>query len=480
MRRDLNSSSKDKQEKLKVSNSTLRSLLRVQKKKTKEIKISRDNWKAKYMALKEASTIHTSSSGSVIQVKELTDHSKPTRYNYSTLLILLSLRLLSYSGCSLRACRHIIMQLYLVFELEHRPCPCHATIRMWACKFGYYQQKQLKKTGKWMIIADESMSLGENRVLLILGVRLDDFNYDCAIKSSDVEVLYFSTSSKWEGDKIAEVLKIIGNKIDISYVVSDRGNNLVKSYAQAMIEHIPDCTHALAKALEHYCERNKDASELLSQCGKLRQQWNMGKKTIYMPPSQRKKARFHNLQPVAKWAETTLKQMKYYPDEIRDKLTFLTDYQDAINEFHWITNFINSMNKKLKNEGFCIRQYKNLMLEIKLVKDKNSKMSEYAQKFILDIEKYFEELKGHLNKHQILYCSSDIIESTFGKMKYRSSPNSPFGMGEFACALVTLGKTYDREQVREAMEKTTEGNIADWKNENLAESIFHKRKRLAN
>ena len=396
------------------------------------------------------------------------------------MLIQLCLRLLSYSGLSFRSCRHVVFELLILFELSGAPCPSHSTIRMWACKYGYSQKDRKSSQGQWVLIVDESVSLGENKVLLILGHRIDTWGFRRVLTGQDIELLHFATSPKWEGGDIAEAIKGCTEDMDVLYVVSDKGNNLMKSYKAAGLCHIPDCTHVLAKALEHYCKKNINAADLLKQCGELRKKWNMGKKTVYMPPSQLKKARFHNLSPIAKWAEQALHEMDSYPEEVKAQLEFLPTMGGSIEEFGWICKFISSMNKQLKQNRFSLKDHRKLKEMIRQKRKESKNMSSQSETFLTDIEQYLRFLKERLPIAPTLCCCSDIIESTFGKMKYRTSPNTPFGLGEFAFSLVSLGKPIDKKEVKKAMENTTEQTVSNWKTDNLAESLFSSYPQVSN
>jgi len=446
-----------------------------ERKRNKELRSSRDNWKCKYKELSKR--ISKVAEGNI--ANSLTESYKPDRYKYSCVLITLCIKLLSYSGSSLRSSRHFIAQLYIVLEFETFDIPSHTTIRMWACKLGYYQNEfNCIDEGDWSLIVDESVSLGENRVLLVLGLRLDQWDFKYAARSQDIEVLHFGVSPKWKSEEISSILEGIMDKINVKYVVSDKGNNLMKSYKISDLLHIPDCTHALAKALEHYCKKCEEASSFLSQCGLLRQKWNMGKKTVYMPPSQRKKARFHNLAPITDWAKKVLVIIDTLPDEIQLHLSFLHEKQQWINEFDWINKMIQSINVILKTNGFNNKTYVDISKKIAARRLNKQEISCYGENFLIEIDNYLSSLDKIASCEQTLFCCSDIIESTFGRMKYRTSPNTPFGMTEFALAIASLGKSYNKEQVTQIMETVKEKDIKEWKADNLPPSLFEKKRAL--
>lgn len=74
---------------------------------------------------------------------------------------------------------------------------------------------------------------------------------------------------------------------------------------------------------------------------------------------------------------------------------------------------------------------------------------------------YLESLSK--KKEQIgadfLLCSSDIIESYFGKFKQKISPNSPHKLTEFIFTIANFSKNFIIQEVQNALEK-----IKDLKN----------------
>ena len=163
---------------------------------------------------------------------------------------------------------------------------------------------------------------------------------------------------------------------------------------------------------------------------------------------------------------------------MKEDLDFLQEMRPWIEEFCWINELIGTININLKKLGFHELLHKKLLQDIKRHRKIFSKRSTYAENFLVEVEEYLQELKAKLPNEQCLFCCSDIIESTFGRMKYRTSPNSPFGMTEFALAIVNLGKDFCNEQIIKAMENTKDKDILEWKRENLPPSLFEKRKEV--
>ena len=69
---------------------------------------------------------------------------------------------------------------------------------------------------------DESLILGGERILLILGISSDKIPLDGSVSHTGVEVLHVPSEKEWKAEPIITILTKIGNKGGVSYVVSDQ------------------------------------------------------------------------------------------------------------------------------------------------------------------------------------------------------------------------------------------------------------------
>ena len=442
-----------------------------QKKRITELTKSRDVWKSKYTAFQCKLKAEVIKQDPDIFNK----NGKPENYKYPSLLISLCMNIMSYSGSSLRSCKHFLTQLFIIFEIN--TCvPCHSTIRMWVCKTGYYNYHAEKDNdSEWVLIIDESVNLGASKAFVVLGINLNIWVFGKPIVQSDVELLFFEVVTESKKEYVRTVLEDLKKKYKIKYTVSDKGNNLLGAYGLIDFVHIPDCTHVLAKALEKYFKKDTIASEFLSMSGKLRQKWNMGKKTVYMPPAQRKKARFQNLSPLIKWGNKIQNIWTKIPDEIKKELSWIEINKKNFEELKIIDKFIDFISKELKTTGYSAKTANLIEQYISTL----PALSACGDIFIAEVRTYLSEIKEKSdNLGECLICCSDIIESLFGKLKYSVNTNSPFGMTEFSFALASIGNNNSAEHIKIAMENTTEKKIKAWKKKNIAPSLFQKKKAL--
>lgn len=179
----------------------------------------------------------------------------------------------------------------------------HSTVIQWIKRIGYYELNKSKKQGRWVIVIDESVMIGQARLLNIYGQLVENIPVDRALCLQDMESLYVSSRTSWKGDDIAIVLEQLKISLgEITYLVSDGGNNLMRACALTEIPHIYDITHYVALQYEYILKDNKDFTELSSMMGKMRRKGILSKIAHLLPPNQRTKSRFLNIDLVITWS----------------------------------------------------------------------------------------------------------------------------------------------------------------------------------
>jgi hypothetical protein len=411
------------------------------KKRLKEVTASRDNWKWKW----KWKNRHESG-----DLTKIVSGEKASRHRYSLDMNVLVVALNKYGGMSLRSCRHCLCCIFVCLGLRVNP-PSHSTIRIWLCKCGMYRvEKEQGKSGKYVVFVDESISFGSEKILLILGVCVENIEWGRSLSHEDMEVLYVGVSQEWKSEDIEAELSKIAQYHTIEYIVSDEGNNLRKAYKILYYKHIEDCTHIFANALKRIYDKDELFEQFRKLIGSLRQAWNLSKtKSQYMPPSMRGKMRFANIFPCVNWAEQMLQNWDYLEAEVQTKLVFLQEQKEFIETLIQIAQIFKMVCSKLKNSGFSLTQKQEILKELEGID-----AQENTAIFIGNCKDYLENLTEKSKQLEIeqLLCSSDIIESYFGKFKNKMNRNSRKGLTEFIFTIATFGKPYSKEEAKKALE----------------------------
>lgn len=425
-------------EKLQFQKQALQKENRFLKAKLKETQASRQVWKNKFKALGESKPL--------AKDEFLWQGIKAKHHSYSVLLFVFCGNMQAYGAMSLRACVHVLFCLQLAFG-SPKKLPSYSSIRVWVCKLGKYRiESEGISEEKWLYWIDESIHIGNEKILLVLGLPEKKLDFQRALSLPQMRVLYMEVATQWTGEQIAEVLQNLQAKFPLAYVVSDSGNNLKKSYRLANTLHIGDCTHVLSKGIEKCYKGHLLFEPFCKWAGELRKKWSLhSANKSYLPPSQRNKVRFANLFPLVKWAKKQLAQWDTLPEEIQEAFSFLCLHKEWVLDFWSIQEQLVKISLILKIEGYSLANRQRIEAIL------GGGQSKEHEIFSIVVKEYLADLAQKLGNREQLYCCSDVIESAFGKLKQKLPKNSP-ALSSFILTLASIGGQYQSSEVRKALE----------------------------
>ena len=94
---------------------------------------------------------------------------------------------------------------------------------LWVKKIGYFQlQLPKEKANDWIIIVDESIGIGQEKVLVVLGIRRSKIDFSRPLKVQDMIPVLVKSKEKWSGADIAEELEHVKHMLGtVIYAVTD-------------------------------------------------------------------------------------------------------------------------------------------------------------------------------------------------------------------------------------------------------------------
>ena len=441
------------------------------RRKIKDLQASRDHWKAKYQALQCEITAQRSGHGG-----QILPGPRPARHHYSLGVIQLCLWLRQQGNCSLETCAQLVG--YLLCEIggsDRRPC--RSSIRDWELKYAHHAlfETQYDPEEEWVLIPDESMCVGQECILLILGVPLSRYRFGQALCFSDVEVLFVGVARSWKAEQIEAQIQALQDKgIRIAYVVSDGGNALGKAFKNSQLARVADCTHAISNLIEKRYKKAPQFEAYSKACADWKRKVSMSKAAPYMPPRQRSKGRFLNLDSLAKWGgeinQLLKEESSWLVPNLDQELEWMAPFQGLIQEMNEVSQTKQDLFKLLKHQGFSeqIHQQARQLIEAQKPPDW----------FAKGLKEYLALLAQQAPQYDRRICCSDIVESFFGKYKNRYSTHPGRGLSQSALTIALYPKHFPQERMLRAMEQTTLQKLQRWREKHMPENIASKRKKL--
>jgi len=111
----------------------------------------------------------------------------PFHHQYSVDHIMLCLSFVLSAASSLRGASRCLETIITHLQLS-LPVPSWYTIRLWLLRLGYYKLTRPKEFATdWIWIVDHTIQLGEEKALVILGIRMREIPSDSCLKYENME-----------------------------------------------------------------------------------------------------------------------------------------------------------------------------------------------------------------------------------------------------------------------------------------------------
>jgi len=350
----------------------------------------------------------------------------------------------------------------------------------WVKKHGIsqFREKEFYRQQKWVLILDESIQFGNKKLFLVLAVPENRCSQSQALTYKDLTPLVLQVNNSWKSDDIIPVIKQHIDIEQISYCISDIGINLTSAIKSLNSTHVPDVNHKISLNIKQVFENNTVFKQYTKALSLLRAQKSMSKIARIVPPNQRIMNRFMNLTPLFEWGMKMilLLDSNHLTTEEKTTLSFLETYREFIIDTYKILTKLGNIQNILKSKGFSeitTQEVSKLYSEMK---------SDNSLQIIKELNTYFAELTGKIEDKpdKTICCSSDIIESCFGKYKEIVRSNKTVGISDLCLciAAMTGNNNSRRDRVQESMETVSINQVKEWKTKNIAKTLFAEKVEL--
>jgi hypothetical protein len=349
--------------------------------------------------------------------------------------------------------------------------------KLWVEKIGYARlQCPKEKADDWILILDESIGIGQEKVLVVLGIRRSKIDFTRPLVLQDMEPILVKSSEKWTRVEIAKELKLIKEKLgNVIYAVTDAGNGIKAGLGDAGIPWVYDITHAIAIFLDRVYRNDSDFKAFTHNAGQMRLRLCCSKNAHLIPPNQRSKSRFLNIDILSRW---TIGALNVYdknklPAGQQQELKWVKDMEAFVVEMDTLVSLIQQVSVILKNEGLSKESMAKCAKCLKGCKD--GRLLQFKE----FMSAYFKDNSGYITKRkEKLLCCSDVIESTFGKYKNELSKNPMSGITDLVLIIPAFTANLTTDWVCGAIDSCTVQDIKKWNKENLCNSLLSKRKEV--
>ena len=398
---------------------------------------------------------------------------KPKHHQFSIQMITTSLNLLNNTSIGRRTAVKILQLMADLFPYDQR-VPCPNTLKNWQQKLTHAKLENAAThlAGDWVIIIDESISIGALKVLLILGVRRQTFSFNRPLCFDDCEVLASSISaSPWSADKIINELTILRQSkgVRIDYMVSDHGPSLLKAGRDLRLTMVSDCSHAFANLLRRKFNNRADFQAFEKACTAMKRKGVISTYAHLLPPKHYAHSRFMNILPVVRWGQRALAWLQYHSDHYLikphlERLEWLREFAPLIEQLGAAIELSQNLCGALKDEGYHEAVHSWAYHQITNAQGVDIELKS-------QFYRYFKNLAKQCPKDHRLICSTDIAESYFARLKTKQAHT----IAAESTRMILYQHKAENKQIMEVMERV---KIRDIKNLKTVPTVSDKRKLL--
>jgi hypothetical protein len=416
----------------------------------------------------------------------LIDDEPPGVHGYGVNLICLCLRLVLEAGVSLRGVPRVLAVVSAAFGLSLE-IPDWTTSRLWLMRLGHAElTAPLEKGDDWIWLADHSVQIGNEKCLVIVGLRARDLpKPGRCLGHHDLHLVALEVSESWTQPDVERALEKAVKRTGVPrQIVNDHASDLHGGVQLFQGKHPEtaesyDVKHKCACLLKHRLVNEPRWKEFQTRIGQTRcavQQTELG---FLTPPASQPKARFMNLEPQLAWAEHVLEilhnpapvQKWASAERIQAKLGWLEDFAEALAEWSEWQQVVNITTEFVNCRGLWRGMCRPLRQQLPrtFAHDSSRRLAKELLRFV--VREARQAKPG-----ERLVGSTEVLESCFGKMKQLEKQQS---RGGFTTLLVSFGALLadtTTKAVNAAMKGSATKDVLAWCKKHLGTTLFAQRK----
>ncbi len=414
------------------------------------------------------------------------DDEPPSQHGYGVNIICLFLRLVR-NGVSLRGSARVMTVIAEAFGW----CidiPDWTTGRLWLMRLGHAMMTMpLEQADDWGWLIDHSVQIGQEKCLVILGIRLRNLpKPGVCLQHHDLHLIALVPRTSWTRQEVSDVLEKAVERTGVPRViVNDHGVDLHGGVQIFQDRHhatkeIYDIKHKAACLLKQRLEKEPRWQEFQRQVGQTRCAVQQTELSFLVPPAPKPKARFMNLQAQLEWADGVLDILREPPakvlqwtsrERLQAKLGWLHEFGDAVSEWSQWQQVVNSAVAYVDRHGISRSTAQGLYQQLP-----RSLTHASSTALAKDLVSFVAAQAKQTKPGERFPGSTEVLESCFGKMKELAKQQS---RGGFTSLIVSFGAMLAENTpkvIQAALEHSGTADVYRWCKEHLGTTLFGKRK----
>ncbi len=363
------------------------------------------------------------------------------------------------------------------------------SVRLWLLRLGLHQLNRPKpQADDWIWILDHTMQLGERKCLIIVGVRQSAWDaQDRVLSHEDVELIDLVPVTESTGKVVYQQMEAAAAKTGVPRaIVSDDGRDLhcgigLFREAHPATAWMYDIKHKTACLLKHHLEHDAWWQEFVGEVNRFKQRVSVTPLACLLPPQQRGKARYMNVDVLVDWAEEKLPllgrpevaiQAGLDVAAVEEKLGWLQNYGSHVRRWRAMLEVIQSTEHYVRHQGIHGKAAEELAALLPKTR------SEPASSFRRQLLAFVREEAQQVREGERLPGSSEVLESIIGKFKAVAGERGQHGLTGLVLSIGALVGHMTIETVQAALGEVTNHDVWNWCQTHLGPTVQSLRRRI--
>jgi len=420
------------------------------------------------------------------QAVDLVDDEPTGSHGYGPGMQALFLRLV-LAGTSLRGAARVLTLLAEALGWG-LPVPHWTTGRLWLLRLGHARLRTPKdQANDWAWLIDHSVQIGQEKCLVIVGLRLRDLPPPGqGLAHTDLELIALVPRRSWTRQEVDDALEAAAATTGVPRViVDDHGVDISGGVCFFQERHsttveIYDAKHKAACVLKRRLEKNPRWQDFQARVGPTRCAIQQTELAFLVPPGPRPKARFMNLAATLHWASRTLALLRQAPagvppgvdpQRLHAKLGWLHEFAADIAEWSEWQALVDVVVTFANRQGV----YHGAAGALRAALPQRPAHGSSAT-LVDELVAFVAEQEARLRRGERFPASTEVLESCFGRFKQLEKQQARGGFTSLVLGFGALLAETTTQAVKQAMEHSGTNKIVAWCKEHLGTTLFAQRR----
>ena len=390
-------------------------------------------------------------------------------------VVCLARDLITHTGASLRCAAAALSVIVQRWGLDF-PTPAFSTIRSWLLRLGCYALcRPLPKDVPWAWLVDHSIQLGPQKLLVIYGCPLAEVPFGKRnLSLEDLRLVALVPMAQSTHTLVDAELETATVRTGVPrLIVSDHATDLKKGIEEFRGRHadtaaVHDVAHYGANVLENRWERDPRWLEFVRRLSAGNQKLRHTAEAYLLAPTLRPKARFMNVGPLLRFASRVLQLLQRQTPAARvvEQYGWLLAYRDALTGWLEEHRVVQLTIEQVRRHGVNATTLAALEAAWGPWSDRAG-----TKMVAGHMRAYARRYGSQAREGETLVGSTEVLESSLGKLKRLQGETSAGGFTGLVLALGALTGPTDEAEVRQALDAVPTKEAEGWVKRTLGATL---------